>query len=220
MPPMTSPATIAASTIAISEPPVSLIRVIRFLRLSSAEPRPIERFVEKPDRATAEAFVADGNYSWNGGIFAFRAGAFLDELRRHRLAMADAVHHAVAKGRDEGSAFYPEATSFAEIESESVDYAVMEPTTRAAMVPVWMGWSDIGNWHALRDARRGDANGNRTRGKVELVDCRDVLVETDGPRVSVIGLEDVAVVVDGDEVLVTTMAGAQKVGKLGGAVNQ
>jgi len=180
----------------------------------------IERFVEKPDRATAEAFVADGNYSWNGGIFAFRAGAFLDELRRHRLAMADAVHHAVAKGRDEGSAFYPEATSFAEIESESVDYAVMEPTTRAAMVPVWMGWSDIGNWHALRDARRGDANGNRTRGKVELVDCRDVLVETDGPRVSVIGLEDVAVVVDGDEVLVTTMAGAQKVGKLGGAVNQ
>ena len=180
----------------------------------------IERFVEKPDRATAEAFVADGNYSWNGGIFAFRAGTFLDELRRHRPAMADAVRRAVATGREDGAAFYPDPEAFAEIESESVDYAVMEPTTRAAMVPVWMGWSDIGNWHALRDARQGDANGNRTRGQVELVDCRDVLVETDGPRVSVIGLEDVAIVVDGDEVLVTTMAGAQKVGKLGGAANQ
>ena len=180
----------------------------------------IERFVEKPDRATAEAFVADGNYSWNGGIFAFRAGMFLDELRRHRPAMAEAVEEALAKGHEEGTAFYPEAASFARIEAESVDYAVMEPTTRAAMVPVWMGWSDIGNWHALRDARQGDESGNRTRGNVELVDCRDVLVETDGPRISVIGLKDVAVVVDGDEVLVTTMAGAQKVGKLSGALNQ
>jgi mannose-1-phosphate guanylyltransferase len=88
------------------------------------------------------------------------------------------------------------------------------------VVPVAMGWSDIGNWHALREARAGDAAGNRTRGTVELVDCRNVLAETDGPRISVIGLEDIAVVVDGDEVLVTTMAGAQKVGKLGGAINQ
>ncbi len=96
----------------------------------------------------------------------------------------------------------------------------MENTARAAVVPVMMGWSDIGNWHALRDARGGDAEGNRTRGRVELVDCRNVLAETDGPRISVIGLEDIAVVVDGDEVLVTTMAGAQKVGKLSGAANQ
>jgi len=97
---------------------------------------------------------------------------------------------------------------------------VMENTARAAVVPVAMGWSDIGNWHALRNARPGDEKGNRTRGTVELVDCRNVLVETDGPRISVIGLEDIAVVVDGNEVLVTTMAGAQNVGKLGGAANQ
>jgi mannose-1-phosphate guanylyltransferase len=83
-----------------------------------------------------------------------------------------------------------------------------------------MGWSDIGNWEALRDARDGDATGNRVSGPVELIDCRNVLVETDGPRVSVIGLEDVIVVVDGDEVLVTSAAGAQLVGKLAGAANQ
>jgi mannose-1-phosphate guanylyltransferase len=181
----------------------------------------VEQFVEKPDRATAEQFLADGNYSWNGGIFVFKARTFLDELARHRPSIADAVRAAVDKGREDGATFHPDAGAFAQVApEESVDYAVMENTTRAAVVPVAMGWSDIGNWHALRDARPGDAAGNRTRGTVELVDCRNVLAETDGPRISVIGLEDIAVVVDGDEVLVTSMAGAQKVGKLSGAVNQ
>jgi mannose-1-phosphate guanylyltransferase len=83
-----------------------------------------------------------------------------------------------------------------------------------------MGWSDIGNWQSLHEARARDENGNCARGRVELVDCRDVLAETDGPRISVIGLEGIAVVVDGDEVLVTTLAEAQKVGKLRGAANQ
>ena len=180
----------------------------------------VERFVEKPDLATAEAFLADGHYSWNGGIFVFKADTFLDELARHRPELAEAAHCAVMLGHEDGSAFHPDAGAFAAVEGESVDYAVMENTTRAAVVPVAMGWSDIGNWQALRDARAGDALGNRTRGNVELVDCRNVLAETDGPRISVIGLEDIAIVVDGDEVLVTTMAGAQKVGKLSGAVNQ
>lgn len=180
----------------------------------------VERFVEKPDLATAERFVAEGGYSWNGGIFVFGAGTFLAELRRHRPKLAEAVEEAVAKGREEAGVFHPDADAFDRIAAESVDYAVMEETDRAAMVPVSMGWSDIGNWQALRDAREGDGDGNRTRGRIELVDCRNVLAETDGPRISVIGLEDVAVIVDGDEVLVTTMAGAQKVGKLSGAANQ
>ena len=180
----------------------------------------IERFVEKPDFETALRFVADGSYSWNGGIFAFRAGAFLKELERHRPEMHAGVLRAVAAGSQDAESFHPEPADFAAITGESVDYAIMENTDRAAMVPVSMGWSDIGNWHALRDAREGDEEGNRTRGRIELVDCRNVLAESDGPRVSVIGLEDVAVIVDGDEVLVTSMVGAQKVGKLGGAANQ
>ena len=181
----------------------------------------VERFVEKPDLATAERFLAEGTYSWNGGIFVFKAGTFLEELQRHRPGIATAVRDAVSRGHEDGPAFFPDAGAFAAVDPpESVDYAVMENTTRAAVVPVAMGWSDIGNWQALRDARAGDALGNRTRGNVELVDCRNVLAETDGPRISVIGLEDIAIVVDGDEVLVTTMAGAQKVGKLSGAVNQ
>ena len=180
----------------------------------------VERFVEKPELDRARQFLAEGGYSWNGGIFAFRAGRFLDELARHRPGLADAASRAVRGGREEGARFHPDPGAFAEIAGESVDYAVMEETDRAAMVPASMGWSDIGSWAALREATDADEDGNSVRGRAELVDCSGVFVDTDGPRVSVIGLADVAIVVDRDEVLVTTMEGAQKVGKLGGAANQ
>ena len=189
----------------------------------------VAQFVEKPDLARAEQFLQSGEYAWNGGIFAFRAGFFLSELERHRPAIAAAARAAAAGGREELAGkhrrFHPDAAAFAAIESESVDYAVMENTARAAMVPADMGWSDIGNWEALHAARMlaetpGDADGNHVQGPAELVDCRNVLVDSDGPRVSVIGLENVMIVVDGDDILVTTAAGAQKVGKLKGAVNQ
>ncbi len=180
----------------------------------------VAQFVEKPDLERAMQFLASGDYSWNGGIFAFRAGAFMAELAQHRPAIADAVTRAVKQGSADDARFHPEPHAFARIEAESVDYAVMEETSRAAMVPVAMGWSDIGNWQALRDAREGDAQGNRTQGPVELIDCRGVLADSDGPRINAIGLRDIAIVVDGDEVLVTTMEGAQNVGKLSGAANQ
>ena len=127
---------------------------------------------------------------------------------------------AVANGVWDGQRFHPDAAAFAACPSESVDYAVMENTARAAVVPAAMAWSDIGNWQALHEARLHDDAGNSVKGRAELVDCRNVLVESDGPRVSVIGLSDIIVVVDGDEVLVTSIAGVQKVGKLSGALNQ
>jgi len=182
----------------------------------------IEKFVEKPDRARAEQFLADGGYSWNGGIFAFRAGAFLDELARHRPEMARAVQLAIAEGTADGAQFRPDAAAFGAIKPDSVDYAIMENTQHAAVVAADMGWSDIGNWEALRDARAGKANaaGNIVEGTGELIDCSNVMVDSDGPRVSVIGLDDVVVVVDGNEVLVVSAAGAQQVGKLTGAKSQ
>jgi mannose-1-phosphate guanylyltransferase len=106
------------------------------------------------------------------------------------------------------------------VPSESIDYAVMEKTHHAAMVPAAMAWSDIGNWHALWEARETDANGNCVIGKAELVGCRNVLVESDGARVSLIGLESMIVVVDGGDVMITSVAGVQKVGKLHGAMHQ
>ncbi len=180
----------------------------------------VAQFVEKPDLDRAKAFLAEGGYAWNGGIFAFRVGDFLAELAAHRPELMAAVQQSVDAGQVDGWRFHPDPPAFAAIKGESVDYAVMENTARAAMVPADMGWSDIGNWDALHAALPQDAAGNSVRGRAELVECRNVLVDSDGPRVSVIGLEDVVVVVDGNDVLVTTKAGAQLVGKLDGAVNQ
>ena len=182
----------------------------------------IRRFVEKPDLTRAAEYLASGDYSWNGGIFAFRAGHLLAELAAHRPEMARLVAEAVAAGGWDDARFHPAAAPFARIEGDSIDYAVMENTARAAMVPADMGWSDIGNWAALADALAGeaDASGNVVRGTVDLAACRNVFARSDGPRVSAVGLEDVCIIVTGDEVLVTTREGAQIVGKLPGAVNQ
>ncbi|MBD2842842.1 mannose-1-phosphate guanylyltransferase [Erythrobacter rubeus] len=193
--------------------------------LQRGEPLPggyrIAQFVEKPDIESARSYLASGDYGWNGGIFAFRAGFLLDELRAHRPQMADLVERAAAEGAERGKRFYPAQQPFAAINGESIDYAVMENTARAAMVPADMGWSDIGNWAALHDALKdGREDGNVTRGTVDLDGCGGVLALSDGPRISAIGLEDVCIVVSGDEVLVTTREGAQSVGKLPGATEQ
>jgi len=183
----------------------------------------IRRFEEKPDIDRAREYSASGEHSWNGGIFAFRAGQFLAELATHRPRMAEQVTMAVAGGREHCGRFHPAAEFFDGIAPESIDYAVMENTARAAMVPVSMGWSDIGNWAALADALEGasDADGNVTRsGAVHFDDCRGVFAFSDGPRISVVGLEDVCIIVSGDDVLVTTREGAQRVGRLPGATNQ
>jgi mannose-1-phosphate guanylyltransferase/mannose-1-phosphate guanylyltransferase/mannose-6-phosphate isomerase len=182
----------------------------------------IRQFIEKPDLARAQAYLASGEYSWNGGIFAFRAGHLLAELAAYRPDMARLVADAVAAGRSEGARFHPASEPFAALTGESIDYAVMENTARAAMIPAAMGWSDIGNWAALADAlaHEADATGNVARGTADFVQCSKVFVMSDGPRVSAVGLSDVCIIVSGGEVLVTTRDGAQAVGKLPGAVNQ
>lgn len=180
----------------------------------------VDRFVEKPDLERAEAYLASGEYSWNGGIFVFRAGTLLEELATYRPAMVEAVRHAVAKGREDGVRFHPDASSFEAIDGDSIDYAVMENTQSAAMVSADMGWSDIGNWAALQDALKRPETSNVAPDNCDLIDCENIMVSSDGPRVSAIGIKDVCIVVKGNEVLVTTRDGAQQVGKLPGAKNQ
>lgn len=180
----------------------------------------IARFVEKPDHVRAKQYLIDGDHFWNGGIFCFTAGRYLEELAHVRPAMAEAVKRSVSQGYEQNGCFHPDVNAFDEIAGESIDYAVMEQANKAAVVPVSMGWSDIGNWLALQESRAVEKDGNVTFGAGELVDCRNVMTDSDGPRVSVIGLEDVIVVVDGNEVLVTSHTGTQKVGQLTGAQNQ
>lgn len=174
----------------------------------------VRQFVEKPDLARAAAYVTSGDFAWNGGIFAIRAGNYISELQRYRPKLAAAVQVAVQQGREEDEVFHPAPEGFASIEAESIDYAVMENTDRAAMVDAQFGWSDIGNWFALHGARTRDQSGNSVRGPAEVVDCRNVMVDSDGPRVSLIGMEDVIVVVDGDEIIIMSRDSADEMPRL------
>ena len=178
------------------------------LRGEPAGPRSfrVKRFVEKPDLATAEALLAGGEASWNAGIFAFGAGTYLEELRKHRPELAAAVTRAVQQGTGSGDLFHADSTTFADVSAEAVDYAVMENTDCAAMVEADMGWTDVGDWPSVRATRPKDGQGNAVRGDVELTACRDLLVDTDGPRVRCIGLQNIAVIVDGNDILVASIA--------------
>ncbi|WP_394268797.1 mannose-1-phosphate guanylyltransferase [Qipengyuania sp.] len=177
----------------------------------------IARFVEKPDAARAESFLAHGGFVWNSGIFVFRAGDVLAELEEHRPAMAQAVRSAVAAGHEDGATFRPDAALFTAIEAESVDYAVMEHTARAAMVSADMGWSDIGDWAALAQARAAWDRRSWYNARGDVIGGTNVMIDSDGPRVSVVGLSDVVVIVDKGEVLVVHRDAAQQVGALPGA---
>lgn len=174
----------------------------------------VVEFVEKPDLSRAASYVLSREFAWNGGIFACRAGDYLAELDKYRPQLSESVRRAHANGSEHDDIFYPEAESFLEIEAESIDYAVMENSDRAAMVDAQIGWSDIGSWFALHDARARDEFGNSVRGPVKIVDCSNVMVDSDGLRVSLVGLKDVIVVVDGQDIMITTAASAHEVAKL------
>lgn len=173
----------------------------------------VARFVEKPDAATAQQLLESGRYVWNGGIFLFRAGDLLDELAHHRPAMAKAIEACVRAGREGGRDFYPDSDAFAAIEAESIDYAVMELTERAAVVTCDMDWSDIGDWNALMSARERSGDDLLAPG-TQCVDARGIMTISDGPRISIVGIDDAIVLVDGDEVVIVSREAAQAVRKL------
>lgn len=172
----------------------------------------VDRFVEKPRREVAEAMLAAGGYSWNAGIFLFRAGRMRDAMRRHCPAIYAAAEAALAAAKREGNAMHAARDEFAAAPADSIDYAVMEKDDRVAVVPVAMGWSDLGSWqavHALSDMR--DQAANAASGDVFLYESRGCLVRAGERRVSLLGMEDVAVIVDGDDILVMPLARSQDV---------
>ena len=125
----------------------------------------VARFVEKPPRADAEAMLAAGGFAWNGGIFLFRADAYLDALEAYAPEILRDCRIAMEQARREGTHLFPDAAAFAACPSESIDYAVMEKSDQVAVAPVAMGWSDVGSWDALH-ALAPDADGNSLHGDV------------------------------------------------------
>lgn len=171
----------------------------------------VDRFIEKPPLADAQAMLAAGGYSWNAGIFLFRAGRMRDAMLTHCRAIFEAADRAVAAAIIDGDALYADAVHFAEAPSDSIDYAVMEKDDRVAVVPAAMGWSDLGSWQAVHTLAAQDAEGNAVTGDAFLHDSHRNLIRTGGKRVSLIGLNDLAVVVDGDDILIMPLARSQDV---------
>jgi mannose-1-phosphate guanylyltransferase/mannose-6-phosphate isomerase len=172
----------------------------------------VDRFVEKPPLADAEAMLAAGGYSWNAGIFLFRAGRMRDAMLTRCRPIFEAADDAFAAGRRDGDALYADAIAFERAPNDSIDYAVMEKDDGTAVVPVAMGWSDLGSWHAVHTLAEGkDADGNATIGDAFLHDSRGNLIRAGGKRVSIVGMENIAVIVDGDDILVMPLARSQDV---------
>ncbi len=173
-----------------------------YIKATAGEgPRAIERFVEKPDLATAEAYVASGEYYWNSGMFLFRASRYLEELERLQPQILAACRASWDKARRDSDFIRLDADAFAASPSDSIDYAVKEKTSDAAVVPLDAGWSDVGSWTALRDVSEQDADGNAHNGDVIAIDCRNTFAY--GERlIAMVGLDDVIVVETDDAVLV------------------
>lgn len=170
----------------------------------------VDRFVEKPDAATAELMVASGDHVWNGGIFLFRADAYLRALAAHAPAMLAAAQESMDKAVRTGTHILPDSEAFAASPSDSIDYAVMEKAERVAVVPVAMGWSDVGSWDALHTLG-ADSDGHAHHGDVIALDTSNCLIRSDGIRVAAVGVSDLIIVASGDSVLILPRGQSQHV---------
>jgi mannose-1-phosphate guanylyltransferase/mannose-1-phosphate guanylyltransferase/mannose-6-phosphate isomerase len=174
----------------------------------------VERFIEKPALERAQAMMAQPDFLWNSGMFVFKAAIFLDEVARLCPDILAAVTQAIDKAASDVDFLRLDAEAFAASPSASIDYAVMEHTERAAVVPSDFGWSDVGSWSALWEITGKTLAGNVEVGDVISVDCRDSYLRGDGVLVTGVGLKDIIVVATEDAVLVAERSHVQEVKKI------
>lgn len=173
----------------------------------------VTAFKEKPDRQTAQAYLDKGGYFWNAGIFLFSPEALLSEMNNFHPDIVKHSEQAYKKAGLKSGQIDLDADSFAACPSESIDYAVMEPTDKAAVVPADIGWNDIGSFTSLHALKKGE-NGNAVKGDVIAYDTANSLIETDGPLVTTVGMDGFAVIVKEGSVLVAKLDAAQDVKKI------
>ena len=174
----------------------------------------VVRFVEKPDRSAAEAYLAAGNYLWNAGMFVARSDTLLAEMLVLCPGVVSAARTAVEAASVSNGVTTLDRQSLVRAPSISFDYAVMEKTSRAAVVPADIGWTDVGSWSALWEVLEKDGCGNTISGEVHAEDCRDNHIESDGRLVVALGLSRMMVVQTRDATLVAPLDRAQEVGRL------
>jgi len=174
----------------------------------------VDAFVEKPDLATAQKYYESGDYVWNSGLFLFRASKYLEELSLHRPAIVSACLNAFEKQIPDMDFIRIDDVAFSACPADSIDYAVMEQTSQAVVVPMNVGWSDVGAFASLWNVLPHDAAGNATRGDVMLEDCSNCLVFAESSLVAAVGLQDVVVVQTKDAVLVTPKTNGQEIKRI------
>jgi mannose-1-phosphate guanylyltransferase len=168
-------------------------------------------FVEKPTLEAAAALVESGAAFWNSGMFLFSAGAFLDELKFLAPAIHDAAEAATRAALVEGDRTTPGKAALENCPSTSIDYAVMEHSSRIAVVPIEIDWSDVGSWAAVYGLSDKDADGNVADRRSHAIDTRGSLLRSQGPQIVTIGVENLVVVATGEHVLVAPLSEAQRV---------
>jgi len=175
----------------------------------------VAEFVEKPDQTTAERYLADGGFVWNSGMFMLPVGVLIAELERLQPKLLAAAREALAMAQQDLDFLRLDRQAFAEAEAISLDYAVMEATSKAAVVPAEIGWSDVGSWSAIWENAPKDDGGNAVKGDVILRDSRNSLLRSeDRQLLAAVGVRDLVVVATDDAVLVVPRARAQEVGEL------
>lgn len=177
----------------------------------SDEIQAVQEFVEKPDLATAEQYLADGRYYWNSGMFLFQASSMLAQLEEHAPQVLDAVQAALRNAKEDLDFTRLDTMAFATAENISIDYAVMERSNQVSVVPLDAGWNDVGSWSAVWEIAEKDSQGNASRGDVMLEATRNAYVHAEHRMVSVLGLDDVIVVETADAVMVAAKDKAQDV---------
>jgi len=174
----------------------------------------LAEFVEKPDIATAESYLAAGTYFWNSGMFLFRADRYLDELALHQPEMLAACERAMAAATQDLDFIRPDEVAFLASPADSIDYAVMEKTTHGGVAVLDCGWSDVGAWAALWELGQGDEQGNVTRGDVVLQDAQGSYVHSESRLVTALGIEDLVIVETPDAVMVSPKQRVQDIKQL------
>ena len=171
----------------------------------------VERFVEKPDLATAQTYVDSKTYSWNSGMFLFRASALLAELERFAPAILTACQESLTASRSEQDFLWLDGAAFGACPKDSIDYAVMEKTDQALVMPLAVGWNDVGSWSALWEVGERDGDGNITRGDVISVDSRNTYVDAATRLIATVGVDNLVVVETADAILVANKERVQEV---------
>ncbi|MEL6199136.1 MAG: mannose-1-phosphate guanylyltransferase/mannose-6-phosphate isomerase [Pseudomonadota bacterium] len=179
--------------------------------LAGDGPVPVRSFKEKPELAVAQEYVESGRYLWNSGMFLFRPDRYLEALSQFEPDMFAACRASMAVAREDLGFLRPGEDEFSASPSNSIDYAVMEKVDNAMVVPLSAGWSDVGSWSSLQEARERDADGNAVTGDVVQVGCINSLISAESRLVAAVGLEDHVVVETKDAVLVAPKARAEDV---------